>query len=360
MSSSIFVLCQNYPSEKDKYPMAFVHPRVKEYLKKGLDVKVISFACHCSYTYDEVRVYTLEEGKELLQKSEKALLIAHAPNIKNHMLFILKVWKHINRLILFFHGHEVLSTKKYYPRPYHFNKSAKQEYRFLRLYDQIKLPVMRHYLKKFVASGKCDLVFVSNWMFEAALCSLKLKRKSFADRSYIINNSISPYIAEGGYNLNDFKADFVTIRPLDQSKYAIDLVVNFAKYHPESTFHIYGGGNYFNYNDIPANVTLINKFLSHQEIPFVLNSYKYALMPTRLDAQGVMMCEMAVFGMPTIVSDIAVCHEMLDSYPNVLFVDNNQFDCQLSDIPEPLSSPNFSFSVENTIHKEIELLQKYL
>lgn len=39
---SVFVLCQNYPSEKDKYSMAFVHPRIKEYLKTGLDVKVIS------------------------------------------------------------------------------------------------------------------------------------------------------------------------------------------------------------------------------------------------------------------------------------------------------------------------------
>lgn len=75
----------------------------------------------------------------------------------------------------------------------------------------------------------------------------------------------------------------------------------------------------------------------------MLNSYKYALMPTRLDAQGVMMCEMAVYGIPTIVSDIAVCHEMLDSYPNVLFIDNNRFDCRLNDIPEPLVSPDFFF-----------------
>ena len=85
---SIFVLCQNYPSEKDKYPMAFVHPRIKEYLKTGLDVKVISFACNCPYIYDEVQVYTLQAGKELLQKSEKAILIAHAPNIKNHLFFV--------------------------------------------------------------------------------------------------------------------------------------------------------------------------------------------------------------------------------------------------------------------------------
>ncbi len=354
---NIFVLCQNYPSEEDKYPMAFVHPRVKEYLKAGLGVKVISFACHDSYVYDGVQIHTLQEGKKLLMDTQGSILIAHAPNIKNHLPFILKVWKYLERLILFFHGHEVLSTKKYYPHPYSYNKAARRKYQFLQLYDQIKLPVMKYYLKKFVASGKCDLVFVSKWMFEAALQSLKLKREFCIGRSTIINNSISPYITEAGYALNDFKADFVTIRPLDQAKYAVDLVVDFAKCHPDCTFHIYGSGNYFNYNAIPANVTLINRFLSPQEIPFILNSYKYALMPTRLDAQGVMMCEMATYGMPTIVSDMAVCHEMLDSYPNVLFVDNDHFDCQIEDIPFPLSSPNFTFSVKNTIYKEIELLQ---
>ena len=70
--------------------MAFVHPRIKEYLKTGLDVKVISFACNCSYIYDEVQVYTLQKGKELLRKSEKVILIAHAPNIKNHLFFYTK------------------------------------------------------------------------------------------------------------------------------------------------------------------------------------------------------------------------------------------------------------------------------
>ena len=43
-----------------------------------------------------------------------------------------------------------------------------------------------------------------------------------------------------------------------------------------------------------------------------------------------------------------------------ILIDNNRFDCRLNDIPEPLVSPDFSFSVENTIHKEIELIQKYL
>ena len=45
-------------------------------------------------------------------------------------------------------------------------------------------------------------------------------------------------------------------------------------------------------------------------------------MHTRTDAQGVMMCEMATFGMPLITSDISVCHEVFDGFNGVGFISN--------------------------------------
>lgn len=356
---NIYILCQNYPSATDKYAMAFVHPRVKRYLEFGLDVKVISFACSADYIYDGVQVYTDSTGFELLRQTKKNILISHAPNIKNHIVFILKAWKYIFRLVFFFHGHEILSTKKYYPEPYTFNKAAHKEYKQLKIYDYVKLPVMRCFLLWLLKSDKCDIVFVSKWMQEAASKSLGLDFDSFSN-IHIINNSISSSIKEAGYSLQKYKADFITIRPLNQSKYAIDIVVQFAIHHSDCKFHIYGGGRYFDYYEKPNNITLINNFLSPQEIPNVLNSYKYALMPTRLDAQGVMMCEMATYGIPTIVSSIDVCHEMLDTFDNVLFLDNKNFNCLLQDLPIPSSIPNYTFSIKKTIDREIKLLQAYM
>lgn len=356
---TIYVLCQNYPSEDNKYAMAFVHPRVKHYIKSGLKVKVISFTSKLDYIYDGVQVYTAKNGLDSLKQSKKSILISHAPNLRNHIIFILKVWKYILRLVLFFHGHEILSIKKYYPKPYVFNKTGLLEYRELICYDYIKLPIMRCFLSWLLKSNKCDIVFVSKWMQRAASESVNLIFNSFSN-IHTINNSINPVFKEAGYNLKNYKADFVTIRPLDQSKYAIDIVVQFALKHPESTFHIYGRGNYFAHYRKPSNVTLINEFLYPYEIPNVLNSYRYALMPTRLDAQGVMMCEMATYGIPTIVSDIDVCHEMLDSFDNVLFLDNQDFNCCLKDIPSPSSVPNLTFSLNRTINEEIKMLQKIL
>lgn len=355
---AVFILCQDYPSDSNKYAMAFVHPRVKGYIEAGLQAAVISFATSHDYIYDGVNIYTVKEGLNKIKKESQIVLISHAPNIKKHLLFICRIWRYVYRLIFFFHGHEILSTKNYYPKPYIFNKKSNDEYVKLQAYDYIKLPIMKLFLKCFLKSRKCDLVFVSQWMLQAGSVSLGIKFTKFPN-IYVINNSINPYIKEGGYSYNNAKGDFITIRPLDQSKYAIDLVVEFARKHPLYSFHIYGKGDYFKYNDKPNNVSIYNDFLSPKDIPTILDSYKYALMPTRLDAQGVMMCEMAVYGIPTIVSDISVCHEMLDQYENVLFVSNDNFDISFDKLPHQLSKPRFDFSFENTICKEVNLLQKY-
>lgn len=354
--SNVYVLCQDYPSGQNKYAMAFIHPRVKVYQSNGIATKVISFSCKEDYVYDGVQVYTVNSGIKKLKESFENILISHAPNLKNHIPFIFKIRKYVRHLILFFHGHEVLSTKDYYPRPYNFNKKAQKEYRLLRVYDLIKLPFMSLVLSYFLRSRKCDLIFVSQWMVSAATKSLCLDFKSYPN-VHIINNGINQFIKEGSYFFHNKKADFITIRPLDQSKYAIDLVVSFAKSHPSSVFHIYGKGDYFKYNEKPDNIFVFSDFLLPKDIPIVLNSYKYALMPTRLDAQGVMMCEMVVHGIPTIVSDLEVCHEMLDDYSNVIYLDNENFDCSLCDISNLKSKPNYKFSDENTIYKEIRLLQ---
>ncbi|MDC5278200.1 glycosyltransferase family 1 protein, partial [Acinetobacter baumannii] len=83
--------------------------------------------------------------------------------------------------------------------------------------------------------------------------------------------------------------------------------------------------DYFLHNNLPKNVRHIDKFVPQSEIPNLLDNYRGAVMPTRLDAQGVMMCEMASYGIPTIVSDLKVCHEMLDGFSNVYFIPNDFF-----------------------------------
>lgn len=350
----VFVLCEAYPSESDKYAMSFLHPRVVEYLKIGYDVEVISFSCNKDYIFENVKVLTESSGVAAIKSTERPIIISHAPNLKNHFRFLFKYKKYYNKLIFFFHGHEILKTKNYYPKPYAYCKSQNKERSCLLLYDFIKLPLVRLMLKYFSKHVNAKFVFVSDWMKKAAFDSMKVE---FDERKcFVINNPISRHFLENEYLSEDDKyADFITIRPLDVSKYSVDMVVEFAKSNPQFTFHIYGRGNYFKYNEKPINITVINDFILQKDIPTLLNKYKYSIMPTRLDAQGVMMCEIASYGMPIIVSDIDVCHEMLDGFSNVMFLKNDNFNLPIQKLPMQ-NKNNYRFSYNNTVKKEIELL----
>ena len=118
--------------------------------------------------------------------------------------------------------------------------------------------------------------------------------------------------------------DFVTIRPLDGSKYAVDIVAKCAEQNPDHSFHIYGEGSYFKQCPPPANLVHFDRFVKQEEMAELLDRYKGALMPSRTDSHGVTMCEMAVTGIPLLVSDTEVSREVLAGFPNVEFIDNEK------------------------------------
>ena len=156
--------------------------------------------------------------------------------------------------------------------------------------------------------------------------------------------------------------DFITIRNiLDVSKYCIDLVIELAKKYPQYNFLVVGKGEIFEHYDIPKNLNYELRNLKHSEIINYLNRSKCALMPTKADAQGVMMCEMATFGIPVVTSNISVCKDILGDLPNVRFISN---DINKVDLIKTINGLGKSkkkcekFSYNNTIKKEIDLLKK--
>ncbi len=95
------------------------------------------------------------------------------------------------------------------------------------------------------------------------------------------------------------------------------------------------------------------------------NSSRCALMPTRLDAQGVMACELASFGMPLITSDIGICRDVFSSFDNVKFIDNNYLCSNLDKMIDVLSSSlpyenNETYYACNTIEKELHLINRFM
>ena len=79
------------------------------------------------------------------------------------------------------------------------------------------------------------------------------------------------------------------------------------------------------------------------------------------DAQGVMACEMATFGIPLITSDIPVCREVFSDFGNVTYISNEKCDISLEGIYDKISNKfrkNEKYFAKNTCGKEVRLLNE--
>ena len=148
---------------------------------------------------------------------------------------------------------------------------------------------------------------------------------------------------------------------MDGSKYCIDLVNQLAFANRDLKFLVVGKGEFFSHYEKAPNITWMNQTMNHQEIIQYMQKSRCALMPTRTDAQGLMMCEMASTGMPLITSDIPVCHEVFDEFNNVALINNESVNTDLSVLLEKLErnlpfSKNEKYYNQKTSQKEIDLL----
>ncbi len=317
---NILILSESYPSAAQPYAMGFVHARAKHHLAAGHGVEVLSFEKADDRVHEGVQVRNEATIGDL---SRFDVIHSHAPNIRNHLR-----WLRAHRgtpVVWFIHGHELLDTRRYYPQPYAFQRSARERIAGLlrAAYDPVKLMAFRRFCRGAAQRGPhFGFVFVSEWMQREALsCNPWLRREAAAMRGAVIPNPVHPAFRERSYRpAAEMLGDVVCIRPFDAPKYAIDQVVAWAGQAAQLRFHVYGTGRYFEHHPPPPNLTVIQRFIDQREIPELLDRYRVAAMPTRLDSQGVMACEMATYGIPLLTSDLDVPRQMLEGFANVRFV----------------------------------------
>ncbi|EMR06575.1 Glycosyl transferases group 1 [Bhargavaea cecembensis DSE10] len=359
----ILVIAEDY-SEVGRVSLHYIHSRNNWYKQSGIDVKVISFKAKQNYTYEDIQVYTFENFTENPDFFKSDILVSHAPNIKNHYKFIKKYHYLFSDIVFFFHGHEVLKTSEIYPQPYKYLKKKSQYHSIERkIYDYFKLKIWRSFFIKI--SHKSQFVFVSEWMLEMFYKYVKVPRETLAGRSHVIYNCVGETFEKESFESETQKFyDFITIRSnLDGSKYGIDIVRNLALNNPDYKFCVIGKGKFFEHNSKPDNLTLIKKNLSHSEIINYLNRSRSALIPTRVDSQGVMACEFATFGIPVITSDISICREVFLGFENVSFINNDNPKINLGTILErfpQIKEKNTKYFSEHTIEEEIKLFQEII
>lgn len=358
MTLRVLVLAQGYPSANDRYNLAYIHTRLLGYVQRGIEVCVLNFSAEQNHVYEGISVIT--EATWRKEKVPYQVLIAHAPNLRNHLRFLQRYGDAFPQWIFFFHGHEVLNKQSYYPEPYPYDAGQHFFWRVAdRAYDFFKLRVLRPVFENWLQKGHLELVFVSAWMREAFFENVKANPELVTPHSHIIHNAVHPqFLSHTWKAQTPFNADCITIRPLDNPKYAIDQVCALARANPDLRFHIFGKGEYFHHNLLPQNIVWFNRFLTPEEMIHLLPRYRCAIMPTRLDAQGVMMCELASYGIPLITSDLPICREMLRHFSRVHYLKNTQENLSplIEQLAQALPPHQQPFAFESLINQEYELI----
>lgn len=355
---NILVTCANYPHD-DVHPMQYVHVRNTYYKKKGLNVIVLNFNAEDCYRYEGIDVITYEHFRKNAHMYDGYFLICHAPNIRNHYLFLKKYGNMFKKHMLFFHGHEIVKISELYGIPYSYKKTSKIRAVIQNLYDSYKIKTWKKYLK---SKPEEICVFVSNSLYKDFLNFTGLAESDLKNKIVIINNAISSLFEREMYTYSaDKKYDFITIRSdMDNSIYCIDLVSEIARSNSSMSFLVIGKGSYYKYNNKPSNITWIDGQMNHQEMLSYIDSAKYALMPTRRDSQGLMTCELASYGIKVFTSDLAVCHEMFDDFENVTLLSEDEmlkYEFTKEAYVE-YTNINNKFYSNNTMKNEVALIKK--
>ena len=356
----ILVIVTDYPDKVGNVKLQYIHTRNVAYLKFGLTVTVLNFAAKEDYFVDGIRVITLKTYKK--EKKYFNELISHAPNIKQHLIFLILYGKYFLKYFFFFHGHEVLRCSKVYPKEYEYQQSIFIKTWLKNIYDIVKLKIWKIFFLKVV--DKSRFIFVSNWMLEEFEKWVGIKRSCLKNRYYITYNSVGEIFEKKQYDFNcDKTYDFITIRSnLDGSKYCIDIVNNLAKVNPQYKFLVIGKGSFFQYYPKASNLEWLDKNLRHDEMIVLLNKSRCALMPTRVDSDGGSIIKKATFGIPLITSDLPVFYEIFHGFENVQYIDNKDavdLSSILVDI-KATGTKNKKYFLEKTIQEEIKIFNDIL
>lgn len=306
----VLVITSSYPGPDLFYSDGFVHARVKSYQKYhmvkviGVDTKLKSDRV---YTHEGIGVHISADLKTFnvnLNSYDTDLIAIHFIHYSLIPL-LLQVKKPI---VVFSHGFEILSWKR---RIMNYSKLTDLRYLLPYIHENRKqLSGMKALVNESNRSNTIKFVFVSSW----------LKGSAEKDLGENIKNSV---VIPNGIDLNTFKfsqknelhrKSFLLIRSFKAKNYANDisieaiLLLSNKSYFNSLNIDIYGEGYLFplltKKLEKFSNVRLHNYYLSQSEMPEVYKQHGIFLCPSRLDSQGVLMCEAMASGLVPITSPI--------------------------------------------------------
>jgi N-acetyl sugar amidotransferase len=306
----ILVIADDYPRPDFIYGDVFVHARVKEYIKSN-EVLVVGhkpfIASDYRYEYESVNsviAHTFDNFSKEILKFNPDVVAVHFMNYA-HVDFLLGLNKPI---IVFAHGFGVLSWKRRL-----MNYRAPGDIPYLLEYikkNRLQLAKMKEFITSATMRYDIRFVFVSNWVLNAAANDIGVSMK----RNVVIPNGIDTDRFKPNGKNPDHRKKILLLRSFRARNYANDisvdaiLLLSKKSFFNELQFTICGEGYLFDkltqkLKKFP-NVSLQNFFIENKNIPLLHKEHGIFLCPSRLDTQGVSMCEAMASGLVPITCPI--------------------------------------------------------
>ncbi len=306
----IAVVASLYPSEKALYGGGFVHTRVAEYIKKGEKVKVFVPAREESeYEFEGVRVRRapVQRIARFLEKCDVVMLhlvhLSSVPELDGAVLYRYLLRESVPT-VFFVHGYEaqraIVSLKS------EFSLARLRSSLGLLYHDLFYIPKMRKIILRFLETHPAvRFVTVSNWMLEEVKHSIGIDLRP---KAIVIPNGVNTRRFRFEYRWED-RHRFLSLRPLVLGgKYAVDLAVKTVRYLPnEVVLDLYGKGRdaakirrIIEKQALQGRLNLVETFVPNAELPRLFAGHGGYYAVTRMDAQGVSMCEAMASGLAVV------------------------------------------------------------
>lgn len=304
------VVSNDYPGPDLLYGDTFVHSRVKGY-KASCEVAVIGFNSNLRqdrvFEYEGISVWITRDQSFFEQKIREYNPDAIVAHLIQHSIANLLLSFH-KPLVIFIHGFEALSWKR---RLMNYTKPGDLPYLLKYVRENRKqLKGLKEVVEKTKKRNDVHFIFVSNWLKEAA----RLDVNTTFFNAHVIPNGIDTTLFSFQKKAEEQRKKILILRSFKARNYANDIAVEVIsilskkKFFSELEFCIYGEGYLFKsltdkVKHFP-NVILNNYFVENKIIPSIHKQYGIFLCPSRLDTQGVSMCEAMASGLVPITCPV--------------------------------------------------------
>ncbi|SDH28221.1 glycosyltransferase family 4 protein [Myroides phaeus] len=291
---NLAIITSRYPKGNQPYNHMFVHVRALYFVSKGINVTVF-VPSNKTFNYEYQGVNVVEDvSKNIIPYLDKFdVLYLHLLNQYPTKSGGFSIYNEIRKkkypTALYFHGSDGLIYPKYF---YDFKFTFKGVFKYLYTNTWKRYFVWR-FLKSMQSSQRDIVMAPSVWLSEQLEKIYKLK----ADRIKVVPNGIdtSMFNTNEAY-MNRFK--ILCIRPLNDS-YPVDDCIRLMTYLPDIfTLDIYGQGYLKDKLNkliidlrLSSRVRIINEFIPREKMNSVFRNYGIYNALSKLDTQGVSMCE---------------------------------------------------------------------